>query len=126
MAMMFTLVSTLKDNIEQLIGERKQVIQAAKDQEARKAEEVENAKFHGEAVTRQSFLKWREGFRREIEESRVEEEREREAEMGKKRMAKEEKKLTGKELWERGMVGKVEEEADGDEVDALEKLKVSG
>jgi hypothetical protein len=125
MAMIFTLVSALKETIEQLILERQDAVQAVKDQEARKAEEVENAKFHGEAVTRESFLKWREKFRAEMEEVRVVEEKEREVETGKRRAVKDEKRLTGKELWERGMVGKIEEEGEAEEVDALEKLKVT-
>jgi len=125
MAMIFTLVSALKEAIEQLILERQDAVQAVKDQEARKAEEVENAKFHGEAVTRESFLKWRERFRAEMEEVRVVEEKEREVETGKRRAVKDEKRLTGKELWERGMVGKIEEEGEAEEVDALEKLKVT-
>ena len=122
--MIFTLVSALKDNIEQLVLERKTAIQAAKDVEAQKAEEVENAKFHGEAVTKESFLKWRERFRAEMEEKRAEEDRGRELELGKKKVVKVEERLTGRQLWERGMVGKVEEEDMG-EVDALEKLKVT-
>lgn len=125
MAMIFTLVSALKENIEQLILERQDAVQAVTDQEARKVEEAENAKFHGDAVTRESFLKWRERFRAEMEGKRVVEEREREVEMGKKRVVKDEKRLTGKELWERGMVGNIEEEGEADEVDALEKLKVT-
>lgn len=122
--MIFTLVSALKESVEQLILERQNAVQAVKEQEARKAEEVENAKFHGEAVTRESFLKWREKFRAETEEARAVEEREREVELGKKRAVKDEKRLTGKELWERGMVGKIEEEGEAEEVDAFEKLKV--
>jgi len=125
MAMIFTLVSALKETIEQLILERQDAVQAVTDQEARKVEEAENAKFHGDAVTRESFLKWRERFRAEMEGKRVVEEREREVEMGKKRVVKDEKRLTGKELWERGMVGNIEEEGEADEVDALEKLKVT-
>ena len=125
-AMVFTLVSALKDNIEQLVLERKNVIQAARDIEAQKVEEAENAKFHGEAVTKASFLQWREKFRVEMEEKRSEEERERELEMGRKKAAKTEEKLTGRQLWERGLVGKVEEEGDAEEVDALENLKVTG
>ena len=125
MAMIFTLVSTLKDNIEQLILERQNQVQAEKDKEAQKAEEAENAKFHGEAVTRESFLKWREKFRADVENKRIEEEREKESEAGKKKGPKAEEKLTGKELWERGLVGKVDEEEDAAEVDGLENLKVS-
>ncbi|KAL8816937.1 MAG: hypothetical protein Q9191_008239 [Dirinaria sp. TL-2023a] len=125
MAMIFTLVSTLKDSIEQLIVKRQSALQAAKDAEAQKAEEAENAKFHGEAVTKESFLKWRERFRAELEERRLQEEKEREAEVGKKKGAKVEEKLTGKQLWERGMVGKVDEEEDLGEVDGLESLRVT-
>lgn len=126
MAMIFALISTLKENTEQLILDRQNAAQDLKDQESKRLEELENAKFHGEAVTRESFLSWREKFRAEMEEKRVKEETEREAEMSKKRI-KTEEKLTGKELWEKGMVGKIEEDEDignMDEVDALERLKI--
>ncbi|KAL9024412.1 MAG: hypothetical protein Q9196_006537, partial [Gyalolechia fulgens] len=48
MAMIYTLVTTLQENIETLIRERIAVVQRAKDQEAEDAEAKENAKFHGE------------------------------------------------------------------------------
>ena len=124
-AMVFTLISALKESAELLIGERLNEVQAEKDKEAAKAEEAENAKFHGEAVTRESFLAWRAGFRGEVE--REEEERRKVEEEGKSRKVKiEEGKMSGRELWERGLVGKVEEEEEGEE-DALkgvEGLKV--
>lgn len=123
-AMIFTLISALKESAEQLIGERLDEVQAEKDKEAAKIEEAENAKFHGEAVTRESFLAWRAKFRDEMD--REEEERRRVEEEGKTKKARaEEGKMSGRELWERGLVGKVEEE-DGEE-DALkgvEGLKV--
>lgn len=123
-AMVFTLISALKESAELLIGERLNEVQAEKDKEAAKLEEVENAKFHGEAVTRESFLTWRARFREEME--REEEERRRVEEEGKSKKLKiEEGKMSGRELWEKGLVGKVEEE-DGEE-DALkgvEGLKV--
>ncbi len=123
-AMVFTLISALKESAELLIGERLNAVQAEKDKEAAKAEEVENAKFHGEAVTRESFLVWRARFREEMD--REEEERRRVEEEGKSRKVRiEEGKMSGRELWEKGLVGKVEEE-DGEE-DALkgvEGLKV--
>ena len=71
--MIFTLISALKESAEQLIGERLDQVQSEKDMEAAKVEEAENAKFHGEAVTRESFLAWRARFREEME--REEEER---------------------------------------------------
>lgn len=124
--MVFTLISALKESAERLIGERLEQVQAGRDKEAAKVEEAENAKFHGEAVTRESFLAWRTGFRDEMD--REAEERRRVEEEGKTRKVRiEEGKLSGRELWERGLVGKVEEE-DGEE-DALrgvEGLKVGG
>lgn len=123
-AMVFTLISAVKESAEQLIGERLEEVQAERDKEAAKIEEAENAKFHGEAVTRESFLAWRAKFRDEM--GREEEERRRVEEEGKtKKVRIEEGKMSGRELWERGLVGKVEEE-DGEE-DALrgvEGLKV--
>src|SRR5262245_30648531 len=60
MQMIFTLVTALKDIAELQISERQQAKQALKEIEAQKAEEEENRKFQGEAVTRESFLAWRE------------------------------------------------------------------
>ena len=125
MAMIFTLVSTLKDAAELIISERQAAVQALEDVEKAKVEEEENRKFHGTAVTRESFLEWRERFRKEMAEEELRRKEEKEAE-DKKKKAKEEKKLSGRQLWERGMVGKVEEEeVDGeDALQALSSLKV--
>lgn len=126
MAMIFTLYSTLKDSAELLISERQAAVRAQKEFEAAQAEEEENRKFHGTAVTRESFLAWRERFRAEMEEEAERKKKEEEAEMVKRREKKEEIRLTGKELWERGLVGKVEEEEDGEEavVEGVGGLKV--
>ncbi|KAI0124673.1 RWD domain-containing protein [Xylariales sp. AK1849] len=125
MAMIFTLVTTLKENAEQLIGDRQ--AEAAKQHEEvlLAAEREENKKFHGTPVTPESFLEWREGFVKEMEEDRVRKEEERLAEL-KKARAKEEKKLTGKQLWERGLVGKIDEEEEGGGLaEGVEGLKVA-
>lgn len=53
MAMVFTLVTVLKDSAELLISERQNAKQALADIEAAKIEEEENRKFQGEAVTRE-------------------------------------------------------------------------
>ena len=128
MAMVFTLVSTLKEAAEALIAEREAEAQALRDVEARKAEEEENRKFHGTAVTRESFLAWRENFRNELAEKAMREQEEQEAEDKKKRGRLEEKKLTGKQLWETGMVGKVDEEdlEENDALEGVEKLRIDG
>lgn len=125
MAMIFTLVTVLKDSAELLITERQNAKQAIVDMAAAKAEEEENKKFQGEAVTRESYIAWRNKFfaEKEAEEKRLIEEKE--AEDKKARVKKEEKKMTGRELWEKGLVGKVDEEDDEGEVVDLEKLKIS-
>lgn len=128
MAMVFTLVATLKESAEQLIVERQGVVQAEKDQEAAKVDEEENRKFHGTVVTRERFLEWREKFVHEIAEQERREKEERELEEKKKRGGKpEEKKMSGRQLWEKGLVGKVDDEAeDGeDAVEDMEKLRVA-
>lgn len=110
MAMVFTLVSTLKDSAEVLIGERQQAEQALQEVERAKVEAEENKKFQGTAVTRESFLDWRRKFVEEMVEEERRKKEERELEDKKKRIPKEEKKLSGKQLWERGLAGRGEEE----------------
>ena len=129
MAMVFTLVSTLKDAAELLISERQQAVQAQKDFDAAKAEEEENRKFEGEKVTRETFLAWREGFQRETAEEKAKKAAELEAEEKKKRGGRvEEKKLSGRQLWEQGLATKTadEDEEGEDAVDGMRKLKVEG
>ncbi|CAJ0546196.1 Ff.00g096690.m01.CDS01 [Fusarium sp. VM40] len=123
MAMVFAIVSTLKDNAEQLVQDRKDVITRAQEEVARAAEAEENKKFHGTAVTPESFIKWREGFLKEMEEKRQQEEDDRLAEL-KKAKVKEPARMSGRQLWEKGLVGKVEEEDDDMLVEGIEKLKV--
>ncbi|KAF5674026.1 hypothetical protein FHETE_3086 [Fusarium heterosporum] len=123
MAMVFAIVSTLKDNAEQLVQDRKDVITKAQEEAALAAEAEENKKFHGTAVTPESFLKWREGFLKEMEDKRQQEEDDRLAEM-KKAKVKEPARMSGRQLWEKGLVGKVEEEDDDMPVEGIEKLKV--
>ncbi|KAL8770121.1 MAG: hypothetical protein Q9209_004159 [Squamulea sp. 1 TL-2023] len=124
MAMIFTLITVLRENIESLILERVASIQEAKEKVAEEAEAQENAKFHGEKVTKESFLRWRQGFRAEMEAREEEERTKRDMVETKGKGAKKEDKLTGRELWEKGLVGKVEEDEEVGE-DALERLQVS-
>ncbi|KAJ4380700.1 Protein gir2 [Didymella sp. IMI 355093] len=127
MAMIFTLVTVLKDSAELLISERQNAKKALADMEAAKIEEEENKKFQGEAVTRESFIRWRETFRKEMEDRKKREEEEREAEDKKKKVPKEERKLTGKELWQQGLAKGADgdEDEDGIDVQAMKDLKVS-
>ncbi|KAH7326640.1 putative RWD domain protein [Stachybotrys elegans] len=126
MAMVFTLVSALKEAAEQIIQDRKDVIEKAHEEAALAAEREENKKFQGTPVTPETFLKWREGFLKEMEEKRVKEEEERLAEL-KKAKVKEPVKLTGRQLWERGLAGKGDEGDEDDEgipTEGVEKLTV--
>ncbi|KAL3428009.1 rwd domain-containing protein [Phlyctema vagabunda] len=127
MAMVFTLVSTLKDNAEQLIVERQEEARQEEERKLLAVEQEENKKFHGTPVNPETFAKWRVDFRKEMEELRVKEEEAEEAAEKKKNRGKDTViPLTGKQLWERGMVGKIEEEEDEESIptEAIEKLKV--
>lgn len=129
MAMIFTLVTTLKDAAELLISERLAAIQAQKDVVAAAAEAEENRKFEGTKVTPDTFLEWSARFKAEIAEAKKRAEELREAEEKKKKGAEKEKKMSGRELWARGLAGNVVDEDDDGAIDALagmKSLKVEG
>lgn len=124
MAMVFTLVSTLKDAAETLIQQRKDVVEKENEERLLAAEREENKKFQGTPVTRETFLKWRDDFMKEMEDNRIREEEERLAEL-KKAKVKEPVKLTGRQLWESGMVGKgIEEDEEDAPAEGVEKLDI--
>ncbi|KAN0069748.1 Ubiquitin-conjugating enzyme/RWD-like protein [Elaphomyces granulatus] len=128
MAMVFTIVSTLKECAETLISERAAAAQAEIEREIARADEEENRKFQGTLVTRESFLKWREMFQKEMDEEEQRKREEKEAEDKKRRLtAKEEKKMTGRQLWERGLAekGDYDEEGDEDILVGTEKMKIA-
>ncbi|KAF3802975.1 RWD domain-containing protein [Colletotrichum gloeosporioides] len=124
MAMVFTLVTTLKEAAENLVEERKHAKDKEHEEAVLAAEREENKKFQGTPVTPETFLKWRADFIKEMEELRQREEEERLAEL-KKAKVKEPVKLTGKQLWERGLAGKVDDDDDeGGLTEGVERLKV--
>jgi hypothetical protein len=125
MQMIFTLYSTVKESAEQLIQDRKDAVVREQEELAREAEREENKKFEGTAVTIESFLAWREKFLKEMEEAEVKEEEDRLADLKKARV-KEPVKLSGKQLWERGLAGKGDEGDEDDDmpIESVEKLKV--
>lgn len=126
MAMIFTVVSALKEAAEQLIQDRKDAVAKAEEEVLLAAEAEENKKFEGTRVTPETFLKWRENFLKEMEEKRAKEEEERLAEL-KKTKVKELVKLTGRQLWERGLADKGdedEEDDDGAPAEGMQNLKV--
>lgn len=111
MAMVFSLVSSLKDSAEALIATRRAEEQARREKAAAEAEAKENERFHGTPVNAETFARWRDAFVKEMEEARIKEEEEKLAEM-KKARGKDPSRLTGRQLWERGLAGKVEEGED--------------
>lgn len=125
MAMVFTLVSALKESAEQLVQDRRDAAARVQEDALLAAEREENKKFHGTPVTPETFLKWREGFLKEMEEKERTEEEERLAEL-KKAKIKEPVKLTGRQLWERGLAGKGDEGDEDESVptEGLERLQV--
>ncbi|AEO65766.1 de7eb1d3-5f96-4281-809b-b449e4c60512 [Thermothielavioides terrestris] len=125
MAMVFTLVSAVKEAAEQLVVERREAAAKAHEEALLAAEREENKKFHGTPVNRETFLKWREQFLKEMEEARIREEEERAAELKKARI-KEPARLTGRQLWERGLAAADQEEGDEDGVptEDVQRLKV--
>jgi hypothetical protein len=130
MAMIFTLYSTLKDNAEQLVADRQAKARHEHEQKLLAAEREENKKFHGTPVTPETFKAWREGFRKEMEEQRVKEDDAEEAAEKKRNRGKDAViQLTGKQLWERGLAGKVDEDEIEDDddstlVEGVEKINV--
>lgn len=131
MAMVFTLVSTLKETAEQLMADRQRQEEEIVAVAARQKEEVENRKFHGEKVTRERFIEWREKFKKEMEEKEKVKKDEEESEMkGKKTVKVDEKKMSGRQLWESGFVQQkgLDEVGDGvvdGVVDGVAELKVN-
>ena len=113
MPMIFTLVSTLKETAESLIASRQEVEKQAHIKRVMAIEAEENKKFHGTPVTVESFNRWREAFRKEQQDKEdAEKEEERLAELKRNRGKETEVKLTGRQLWERGLAGKGGEEGE--------------
>lgn len=125
--MVFTLVTTLKDEAELLISERQKAIEAQVEMEREAAEAEENRKFEGTKVTRETFLEWSRKFKAELEEEARRRQEERDAEEKKKRGPEKERKLTGRELWEKGLAGKnfEDEEDANDALEGMQRLRVA-
>ena len=85
-AMVFTLVTTLKDAAEQLVADRKAAKEKVREEAALAAEREENKKFHGTPVNPETFLKWRADFMQEMEDIRNKAEEDRLADLKKARV----------------------------------------
>ena len=129
MAMVFSIVSMLKELAEQLMADRQRQQDQVHETAARKKEEEENRKFYGTKVTKEKFLEWQAKFKEEMaEKARVQREADEADErkkVGAKAAAKaDEKRMTGRQLWERGLAGKEVDIEGEDLTDAVKELKV--
>lgn len=121
MPMIFTLVSTVKEAAETIIGERQEVEKQAHIKRVMAIEAEENKKFHGTPVNRETFMRWRDAFRKEMQDKEdAANEEERLAELKRNRGKEAEVKLTGRQLWERGLAGKGGEE-EGEDFEEMAK-----
>lgn len=75
--MVFTLASHLRESLSSLVLRRVARKQAALDRKHEEEEEAQAARLRGTAVTPASFLKWREGFMKEMKAKKEKEEEER-------------------------------------------------
>lgn len=136
MAMVFTIVTTIKETAESLLQSRADAVEQAREEEMRLEEEKEMAKFRGTPVNRETFLAWRAKFKEDMEVLKKQREKEKEEEEKSRRgnatqvaaAAQAEamkKRMTGKQLYLSGTVGAGDDvaEVDGEEVD-LAKLKL--
>lgn len=108
MPSIFSLASSLKDHAEELFIEKfefeeGQILKAREEREV-----LEQAKFNGTKVTTESFNKWRLTFRKEFGMDKRLNERYKEMHDG---------KLTGKEIWDRGLASGVDNDDNDDDVD---------
>lgn len=98
-AMIFTLVSALKEEVILLLDDRINKIESAKAAAAAEVEKREQKRFEGTKVTRESFNAWNANFKIEMARKRQEEE-----EATKKQLMRAgaafERKLTGRQLFE--------------------------
>lgn len=99
--MIFALASTLKDEAEQLFQQKVDAAQKAYDDEMLEREREEQKKFNGTKVTPESFATWRKSFRAEMKLEEKDKQRYVDMHQG---------KMTGKEIFEKGLAGGEDEE----------------
>ncbi|KAL3231627.1 Protein GIR2 [Nakaseomyces bracarensis] len=114
MQMCFALISSIKEKAEQHFVEELTIKQQQHEKELQAREKEEQAKFHGTKVTRESFLAWRETFRKELNLDKRDEQRRMEAHHG---------RLTGRQMFEQGVEGTLDDIDETDLDETTDKLK---
>lgn len=110
--MVFALATQLKEEAELMFDKILKDMNDAYDKRSREREQKEQQKFSGTTVTRELYLEWRQRFRAEMKVEELQEA---------KRLAMHNGKLTGRQIFERGLAGA---EDDEDIVEGFKKIEV--
>lgn len=110
----FALAAMLKDEAELLFQSKLDAAQAQYDKELLAREREEQKKFHGTKVTKESYTKWREGFRKEMRVDQRDSERFEKMHNG---------KMTGREIFEKGLAEESDEDLN-EVADSIAKVAV--
>lgn len=116
MQMCFALISTIKDNCENWFHEQLQILEKEYDRRIEEREREEQAKFNGTKVTAESYLEWRQTFRKELGIDQRDDSRRLTAHNG---------KLTGKQMFEQGVDGTTDDSIDAAEVTDVDEIAES-
>ncbi|KAI5808702.1 ubiquitin-conjugating enzyme/RWD-like protein [Peziza echinospora] len=133
MAMVFTLVTTVKEAAENMLQERFDALTKKREAAALIEEEKEMAKFKGTPVTKETFTEWRNKFFEEMNAIKKQRQMEKDEEEKGRRGAMQggmagveamKKRMTGKQLYQSGTVGGDDDVDAADDVADLSKLKL--
>ncbi|QLG74492.1 hypothetical protein HG535_0G03750 [Zygotorulaspora mrakii] len=113
--MCFALISSIKELSESWYTGEINKLKREHELELQKREREEQKKFQGTKVTRESYLEWRSKFREEWKLDEKDEQRRTQAHHG---------RLTGKQIFQRGLAGEFDEE-ESEVNTTAEKLKKS-
>lgn len=97
----FALAALVKEEAEVLFQKKLDTDQKEYDERLLAAEKEEQKKFHGTKVTKESFAQWRAGFREEMQYEQNDRLRFEKTHNG---------KMTGREIFEKGLAGDYDEE----------------
>lgn len=106
MQMCFTLISSIKEQCENWFLKELQSKELKHEKELELKEKLENAKFVGTKVTKDSYLEWRNNFRKEMKLDERDKDRRLKAHHG---------KLTGRLMFEQGIAGTEDDDVDLDD-----------
>ncbi|KAM3123437.1 hypothetical protein CJJ07_003861 [Candidozyma auris] len=113
----FALAALLKDEAEALFQAKLDAAQKKYEDELLAKEAEEQKKFLGTPVTKESYAEWRERFRKEMQIEKKDRQRFEKMHNG---------KMTGREIFEKGLAGNEDDKDVDDVTDSVSKVSVSG